>query len=295
VGRFFAVDPLFKSFPWNSTYAFSENRVIDGVELEGQETEWFMLQVRAGMYGKSAQQIVNGIDKSVKKSVDGLIFIATNPKEAIKGTGNFLLGAAIKGTGAPSSVSNSTLQSLDLKFGTSTYSSTQAFEKSLSESADKLINGNLEDKTEIITDIATFYYSPKITKFSTEISGLNKIIRHIKPRIFSKNFVIGTKTYEKVAAHLEQFGNKAENVIMLERMKKIVSKELKPTEIDLNFAKHELRESQLMKQEGLTYEQAHMQTLIEQNMYHQGYEKKLYTKEALDAGDQQLINEASRK
>jgi RHS repeat-associated protein len=37
VGRFFAPDPLEKSYPWNSTYAFSENRVIDGVELEGAE------------------------------------------------------------------------------------------------------------------------------------------------------------------------------------------------------------------------------------------------------------------
>ncbi|MEO4006967.1 RHS repeat-associated core domain-containing protein [Flavobacterium sp. CAU 1735] len=37
VGRFFAVDPLEKKYPWNSPYAFSENRVIDGVELEGLE------------------------------------------------------------------------------------------------------------------------------------------------------------------------------------------------------------------------------------------------------------------
>ncbi|WP_074410207.1 RHS repeat-associated core domain-containing protein [Aquimarina megaterium] len=37
IGRFFAVDPLTKEYPWNSTYAFSENRVIDGVELEGLE------------------------------------------------------------------------------------------------------------------------------------------------------------------------------------------------------------------------------------------------------------------
>ncbi len=37
VGRFFAVDPLFKEFAWNSSYAFSENRVIDGIELEGLE------------------------------------------------------------------------------------------------------------------------------------------------------------------------------------------------------------------------------------------------------------------
>jgi len=37
MGRFFAVDPLFKKYPWNSSYAFSENRVIDGLELEGLE------------------------------------------------------------------------------------------------------------------------------------------------------------------------------------------------------------------------------------------------------------------
>ncbi len=37
VGRFFAVDPLFREYPHNSTYAFSENRVVDGVELEGLE------------------------------------------------------------------------------------------------------------------------------------------------------------------------------------------------------------------------------------------------------------------
>jgi RHS repeat-associated protein len=37
VGRFFAVDPLAPRYPHNSPYAFSENRVIDGIELEGLE------------------------------------------------------------------------------------------------------------------------------------------------------------------------------------------------------------------------------------------------------------------
>ena len=37
VGRFFAVDPLAAQYPHNSVYAFSENRVIDAVELEGLE------------------------------------------------------------------------------------------------------------------------------------------------------------------------------------------------------------------------------------------------------------------
>jgi RHS repeat-associated protein len=37
IGRFWSVDPLTASYPWNSTYAFAENRVIDGIDLEGLE------------------------------------------------------------------------------------------------------------------------------------------------------------------------------------------------------------------------------------------------------------------
>ncbi|TNF48838.1 MAG: hypothetical protein EP305_04505 [Bacteroidetes bacterium] len=37
VGRFFAADPLSAMYPWNSSYAFSENRLLDGTELEGLE------------------------------------------------------------------------------------------------------------------------------------------------------------------------------------------------------------------------------------------------------------------
>lgn len=42
LGRFFAVDPLAPDYPHNSPYAFSENRVIDGIELEGAEYYYFM-------------------------------------------------------------------------------------------------------------------------------------------------------------------------------------------------------------------------------------------------------------
>lgn len=37
IGRFLSLDPLAPEYPHNSPYAFSENRVIDGVELEGLE------------------------------------------------------------------------------------------------------------------------------------------------------------------------------------------------------------------------------------------------------------------
>jgi RHS repeat-associated protein len=46
IGRFFAVDPLTKKFAYNSPYAFSENRVIDGIELEGLEVVTAQLEAR---------------------------------------------------------------------------------------------------------------------------------------------------------------------------------------------------------------------------------------------------------
>ena len=40
IGRFFATDPLDYKYPWNSPYAFSENRVMDRIELEGLEATY---------------------------------------------------------------------------------------------------------------------------------------------------------------------------------------------------------------------------------------------------------------
>ena len=37
IGRFISIDPLAEDYVHNSTYAFAENRVIDGYELEGLE------------------------------------------------------------------------------------------------------------------------------------------------------------------------------------------------------------------------------------------------------------------
>ncbi len=37
IGRFFAIDPLARKYPWYTPYQFSGNKVIDHVELEGLE------------------------------------------------------------------------------------------------------------------------------------------------------------------------------------------------------------------------------------------------------------------
>jgi RHS repeat-associated protein len=51
LGRFFAVDPLFKQYAYNSPYAFSENKLIQFVELEGLEVAHPYVYGLAQYYG----------------------------------------------------------------------------------------------------------------------------------------------------------------------------------------------------------------------------------------------------
>jgi RHS repeat-associated protein len=37
LGRFLSIDPLKSDYPWNSPFSFAENRVVDGIDLEGLE------------------------------------------------------------------------------------------------------------------------------------------------------------------------------------------------------------------------------------------------------------------
>ena len=45
----------------------------------------------------------------------------------------------------------------------------------------------------------------------------------------------------------------------------------------------------------MSYDDAHKRTLQEQGMYEKGYENKLYTKEALDAGNAKMEKDATNK
>ena len=81
VGRFFAIDPLFSSFPWNSPYAFSENRVIDRVELEGLEfgpVEFIQLSVKA-YFSKLKAKTNEGIQEYVEGATKSNQYINENP------------------------------------------------------------------------------------------------------------------------------------------------------------------------------------------------------------------------
>lgn len=63
IGRFFAIDPLSPRYPHNSPYAFSENRVIDCVELEGREFD--IKKTEKGWHISVAFKIVNNMEDFV--------------------------------------------------------------------------------------------------------------------------------------------------------------------------------------------------------------------------------------
>lgn len=63
-GRFFAIDPLAQKYPHNSTYVFSENRVIDGIELEGAQVLLINYGAGAGFFYNAKISRILAIDVS---------------------------------------------------------------------------------------------------------------------------------------------------------------------------------------------------------------------------------------
>ncbi|WP_197474551.1 RHS repeat-associated core domain-containing protein [Tenacibaculum ovolyticum] len=71
IGRFFAVDPLTASYPWNSPYSFAENRVINGIDLEGTEF-YFTANGKLLGKGKGSNSIMIVSDRLLSKGVKSI-------------------------------------------------------------------------------------------------------------------------------------------------------------------------------------------------------------------------------
>ncbi len=92
IGRFFATDPLEKKYSWNSPYAFSENRVIDAIELEGLES--LIIQYFRNMFGH--MDISKYDEKQVSKQV----------MEVMEQTARIGVDVVIVGAGVASAVAS---------------------------------------------------------------------------------------------------------------------------------------------------------------------------------------------
>ncbi|AWM14185.1 hypothetical protein DI487_10210 [Flavobacterium sediminis] len=77
VGRFFAIDPLFRKYAFYSPYAFSGNRVIDRNELEGLETGpqyWMSISPTAKQSGMTPELWQKQLSSSPNmKAIHGLL------------------------------------------------------------------------------------------------------------------------------------------------------------------------------------------------------------------------------
>jgi RHS repeat-associated protein len=62
LGKFFSVDPLFKKFPWNSSYAFAENDVIRSVDLDGAERHPYQYLPQ---WAQNSIQVADGIGEGL--------------------------------------------------------------------------------------------------------------------------------------------------------------------------------------------------------------------------------------
>lgn len=264
LGRFLSVDPITVQYPELTPYQFASNTPIQAIDLDGLEAAgvgcgcpMYQLQSSEGMEqtGKAMIAVSEGVGIAAANSAKGLWNTVTHPKQSIKN--------------AWSAISNPVKTWNGIKSGF------RQWGQRLMSSDPKIAGNAVGEGLGLGAELAI---------------PIPPIAKTLKIPYLSGRFIIGSKTLAVVTEHLEQFGAKAENTIMLERMKKIVNKELKATEIDINFAKHELRESELMKA-GKTYEEAHEAVLKEQNMFHKEYQKKLYTEEALKAGDEQIKKE----
>ena len=279
LGRFLSLDPLTAKYPELTPYQFASNTPIQAVDLDGAES---MFGWSIGMTPQKASDVSMGWSKANTKIVTGT---ADGVKASLSNTYNFFTCDAWKA----STWKNAGLFIEEATLGLSTVrvTPTPRVDAAVQNFSDNVINGDGYTRSKYFatfaTDLFTGYVGGKLT-------GIAKVG---VAKYMSGSFTIGAKTLKNVTAHLEQFGVRAENTIMLDRMKKIAGGEMKATEIDINFAKHELREADLMNS-GLNYEKAHESVLKEQNMYHREYEKKLYTEDALKAGNEQIAKEAAK-
>ena len=156
-----------------------------------------------------------------------------------------------------------------------------------------IIKGDAYSRANYISSFATNAFVGYLIS-----KGAGASVMMAKARLAQRLFIKAAQNIEThLSRHLFLNANgeiEAGNQVMIDRIRKIAKGELKATQTDLDFLNHELTEKQLMDK-GLSYEEAHQEALKKHGIPNdRNTAKRLYTQEALDAGDAELREEVTK-
>ena len=169
IGRFMSIDPLAESYTYNSTCAFQENKMGMGTELEGKELNlhsWLKTDAVVNPNGVGAHSI--GVVEGLQNTVEGLWNAVTHPKETASGLMNLAIAGATQGN-------QSTMIGVDNALGTNSYMTSESVKQSVSNSADKLVNGNGFERGTVVGEVVGTVLGAK--GINASIKGVSNLIK----------------------------------------------------------------------------------------------------------------------
>ena len=173
IGRFFNVDPLAAKYPYNSTYAFQENKLGLGRELEGKELEfhkWLVQDATENPNGVGAH--IMGFTKGVTNAVKNTYDAITNPKETLKGMANIMVMGLSQGNPAR-------MLEMDEQLGTNSFETSISIAQGLNNSYEAVVNGDGFERGEVLGEaFGTIAIGEGI---GAGLKGLGTIFKSTKP------------------------------------------------------------------------------------------------------------------
>ncbi|PJB11358.1 MAG: hypothetical protein CO119_11560 [Flavobacteriales bacterium CG_4_9_14_3_um_filter_40_17] len=149
IGRFWQIDPLSEDYYYNSTYAFQENKLGMGVELEGKEIFTWIQQKLINNASENPNGVsahVLGIAQGLGNTAKGLVNAVTNPKETLKGAANLLVAAASQGN-------PSNMLAADNAIGTNSLGAATSMVETVEQATNDVINGNGIERGTVIGEV----------------------------------------------------------------------------------------------------------------------------------------------
>ena len=145
--RFVAIDPLADSYVYNSTYAFQENKLGLGTELEGKELlphPWILADAAANPNGVSAHAF--GVSNGLANTVTGIWDAVTSPVQTLKGLGKMMVAGASQGNPAM-------MLQADAALGTNSFGTSMAMSQALDGAVNDVVSGNGFERGTVIGEV----------------------------------------------------------------------------------------------------------------------------------------------